>query len=421
MKRGAKRAAISDSSIDPTDVRLRCKRVMEAPSFGNHIAESSHQDVRERSPLDVQRANLSLQHVRALNTQFASWVQSQLQNHLDELWIDGVKDYQSHASNILEEFKDVVEWLRENAAKSQSNLSTSTPSVEGKAPITPPTNLESPNAVVPPNFSLQESSSKPASISPSSQIESIFVSKSAESNPNSDRNLASGKMVMPPTVSVPQTPSLFFNSQSRLSSNTDNELSKEAPSASLPFLQNSSLFFSSQSGEFFSTSGTKAPIFSGGQFSTPQKVETGDPDEEGELEQPSSPSLKKIEEKGVSIVHEVKCKVYIKDSPAENRWKDMGTGHLSIKCKEGVPKATKESKPTIIVRNDAGRILLNALIYPGIKMNIQKTSIVSIFHTAGGEQGDSSQVIARTYLLRLKSLEDTTKLAETIKEYTPST
>lgn len=30
-----------------------------------------------------------------------SWVQSQLQNHPDELWEDGVRDYLTHASNIL--------------------------------------------------------------------------------------------------------------------------------------------------------------------------------------------------------------------------------------------------------------------------------------------------------------------------------
>ena len=33
--------------------------------------------------------------------------------------------------------------------------------------------------------------------------------------------------------------------------------------------------------------------------------------EEG-LEQPSSPSVKKSEEKGVVVVHEVKCKLYVK-------------------------------------------------------------------------------------------------------------
>lgn len=33
---------------------------------------------------------------------------------------------------------------------------------------------------------------------------------------------------------------------------------------------------------------------------------------EDEVEQPSSPSVKKTEEKGVTVVHEVKCKLYVK-------------------------------------------------------------------------------------------------------------
>jgi len=33
---------------------------------------------------------------------------------------------------------------------------------------------------------------------------------------------------------------------------------------------------------------------------------------EDELEQPSSPSVKKSEEKGIVVVHEVKCKLYVK-------------------------------------------------------------------------------------------------------------
>lgn len=33
---------------------------------------------------------------------------------------------------------------------------------------------------------------------------------------------------------------------------------------------------------------------------------------ENELEQPSSPSVKKTEEKGIVVVHEVKCKLYVK-------------------------------------------------------------------------------------------------------------
>lgn len=40
------------------------------------------------------------------------------------------------------------------------------------------------------------------------------------------------------------------------------------------------------------------------------------------------------------------------DNPAEKGWKDMGMGQLSIKCSEDAKKATKESKPTIVIRND---------------------------------------------------------------------
>lgn len=40
------------------------------------------------------------------------------------------------------------------------------------------------------------------------------------------------------------------------------------------------------------------------------------------------------------------------DNTSDKSWKDMGMGMLSLKCKEGIPKGTKESKPTIIIRNN---------------------------------------------------------------------
>lgn len=43
---------------------------------------------------------------------------------------------------------------------------------------------------------------------------------------------------------------------------------------------------------------------------------------------------------------------YVQSSDPADNWKDKGTGQLSIRCKEGVSKGTKESKPTVIVRND---------------------------------------------------------------------
>ncbi|KAI8029886.1 hypothetical protein LOK49_LG01G02355 [Camellia lanceoleosa] len=40
------------------------------------------------------------------------------------------------------------------------------------------------------------------------------------------------------------------------------------------------------------------------------------------------------------------------DLADNDAWKDKGTGQLSIKCKEGVDKGTREFRPTILVRND---------------------------------------------------------------------
>ncbi|KAK4590883.1 hypothetical protein RGQ29_021182 [Quercus rubra] len=94
-------------------------------------------------------------------------------------------------------------------------------------------------------------------------------------------------------------------------------------------------------------------------------------------------------------------------------------GQLSIKCKEGVDKGTKESKPTIIVRNDVGKLLLNALLYPGIKTNLQKNSVVAIFHTSGANDG-SDKVVARTFFIRTKTEEDRNKLATAMQEYAPA-
>ncbi|PKA47750.1 hypothetical protein AXF42_Ash014527 [Apostasia shenzhenica] len=421
MKRGAKRPATSGPAAvsDNVDMQLRSKRVMELPSFDDIRAESSHQHVIEGPQLDVQRAKSSLEQVRALNRQFASWVQSQLENHLDELWEDGVKDYLSHASHVVEEFKDVVEWLSANAAKSDSNLCTNLPSGQGYTDLTAPTNLASSNMVTPSSFSQPKSDSKSSFGLPTSLGNSSFVSNSATPILSPANNLASSKP--PPNFALPQTSSMFFSSQNMLYSNTNNGLLKEVASSSSPFIS-SCAFSSSQGLGFFSTTGTQSSVFSGIQNSVPLKVETSsDGIEEGEIEQPSSPSLKKAEEKGVTTVHEANCKVYIKpDNPAGSGWTDMGTGHLSIKIKEGTKKATKESKPSVIVRNDVGKILLNALIYPGIKMNIRKNSIVSIFHTSGSGQNSSGEAVARTYLLRLKSVEETTKLADIINEFAPA-
>ncbi|OIW10796.1 hypothetical protein TanjilG_27742 [Lupinus angustifolius] len=247
---------------------------MEGSLFDFCRPEPSQEPMVATPPLDMKQAESSQQHVRALNTHFASWVQTQLKNHPDELWEDGLRDYFDHASIIMAEaYATIFDWL-------------------------------------------------------------------------------------------------------------------------LNFLV----------------------LILGNQSSTPSNHDASDDvDGENDLERPSSPSVKKSEEKGIVIVHEVKCKLYIKSSDPEDKdaWKDKGMGQLSIKCKEGIPKATEESKPTIIVRNessdsedkdawkDKGMGQLSIKCKEGIPKAIKEskpTIIVRNEGNAGGSGGNDS-VVASTFLI----------------------
>ncbi|KAM4073963.1 hypothetical protein ACJW30_10G058800 [Castanea mollissima] len=384
--KGTKRFAVSDSIPDTNDTAFRNKRVMEGSSADFHRAEPSQQ-LTTTPPLDMQRAKSSCQHVRALNTQFASWVQAQLKNHPDELWEDGVQDYLAHASNIMEKFSDVVNWLKANAANGASTTSPSATSFSSGA------------------FS---NSQTPGSIPGTATAFANSFSSGALSNSQS------------PGSTPASTTTAFATSLSSglFSNNQAPGFIPASTTASFPNLWTSGVFSNNQTPVSFGiqNSGTV------NQSSVPTNCDaTDDADGENESEQPSSPSVKKSEEKGIVVVHEVKCKLYVKSSdPADkDAWKDKGMGQLSIKCKEGVDKGTKESKPTIIVRNDVGKLLLNALLYPGIKTNLQKNSVVAIFHTSGDNDG-SDKVVARTFLIRTKTEEDRNKLATAMQEYAPA-
>ncbi|XP_043721592.1 uncharacterized protein LOC122669031 isoform X2 [Telopea speciosissima] len=320
---GMKRLGQSDSNLDTNDSAFCSKRIMAASPFDDRRAEPSQQHPMAERQLDAHRAASAQQHVRALNTQFASWVQSQMQDHPNELWGDGLQDYLTYASQIREKFHDVVNWLKANAAKAES-VSIASHNSEKKA--------------VP---EVKSDAIKPL------HEKSVFGLAGSTSSFTSSWNST--------LLSNNQSPVLFEN----------------------------------------------------------------------DIEQPSSPSVKKTEEKGTVAVHEVKCKLFVKsiDPLDKDAWKDKGMGYLSIKCKEGASKATKESKPTIVVRNDVGRVVLNALLYSGIKTILQKNSVVAIFHTSdenGGNNGGNDGVIARTYLMRTKTEEERNKLAAAIQEYAPA-
>ncbi|CAK7335437.1 unnamed protein product [Dovyalis caffra] len=457
--RGAKRFAVSDSAPDSNDAALRNTRIMAGSLFDGHRPEPPQQQSTPLPPLDVKRAESSQQHVRALNNQFASWVQAQLKNHPDELWEDGIRDYIVHASNIKEKFSDVVNWLKANAVKGGSV----THSLTAEKKLVPEIKnndgklLQEKTGFALPSTSTSFTSSwssgvfsanqSPGGVSSGSQSSSLF--SNGQSSGTFSNNLSSG------LFSNNQSSGFFSNNQSfGLSSNNQSSgalsnsqsfgafSNSQTPfsisqssgafsnSQSLGALSNSQTPFSfNQSSGAFSNSqslgalsNSQTTLLFGGQSSIPTNHNTADDEEdENELQQPGSPSVKKSEEKGIVTVHEVKCKLYVKSSdPADkDTWKDKGPGQLSIKCKEEISKGTKESKPTIVVRNDVGKVLLNALLYPGIKTNPQKNSLVAIFHTAGDDSGNSDSVVARTFLIRTKTEDDRNKLATAIQEYAP--
>ncbi|KAK3224704.1 hypothetical protein Dsin_004566 [Dipteronia sinensis] len=399
--KGAKRLAVSDSATDTNDSAFRNKRIMAGFPFGDHRAEPSPQRSSVTPTLDMQRAESSRQHVRALNAQFASWVQTQLKNHPDELWEDGVRDYLAHASDIMEKFSDVVSWLKANAQKG-GNLSAS----ESHLPEQKLVHGTKSNEV---KLS-QEKTFTPSPMTSSFASSWSFAEKKLVPEIRNNEIKLSQEKIFTPTV----TSSFATNV-------TPTTVTSSFATNVTPITVTSSFANPWASGVFNSS---QPSVFFGNQSSIPTNHNSSNDvnDAEDELPQPSSPSVKKSEEKGIVVVHEVKCKLYLKSSdPADkDTWKDKGTGKLSIKCKEGVSKGTKESKPTILVRNDVGKVLLNALLYQGIKTNLQKNSLVAIFHTSADGAGEIGSVVARTFLIRTKTEEDRDKLATAIQEYAPA-
>ncbi|XP_048603732.1 uncharacterized protein LOC106434384 isoform X3 [Brassica napus] len=67
----------------------------------------------------------------AVSESFPEANQSPLKNHPDELWENGMNDYISHASNILEKFKDVVNWLKQSKGRGD-NVSPESTGAEKK-------------------------------------------------------------------------------------------------------------------------------------------------------------------------------------------------------------------------------------------------------------------------------------------------
>ncbi|KAG4206523.1 hypothetical protein ERO13_A03G015238v2 [Gossypium hirsutum] len=434
---GTKRFALSSSAADANDSAFRNKRIMAGSPFDPQRAEPSQQQPNATPPLDPQRAELSRRHVKALNIQFASWVQSQLKNHPDELWQDGVSDYLSHASNIMEKFSDVVNWLKANAdngdslsaAESHKNESKMVPETknteikffQGKIGFTPTSTTTS---LIPGSTTLSFSPGTTAGMfslntTTTRLTPADMTKKFPPLGTTTSFTSASSTTSFTPVGLTTSSIAAGSNSSFSFGLSTANFTSSSATNSFSSSNMTSSFASPWSTGAF---SNSQSPFLFGTQSSVSvDNNAADDADDENELPQPSSPSVKKSEEKGIVVVHEVKCKLYVKSTdPADkDSWKDKGTGQLSIKCKEGISKGSKDSKPTIVVRNEVGKVLLNALLYPGIKTSAQKNSLVAIFHTSD-EGGDNQEIVARTFLIRTKTEDDRNKLVTAIQEYAPA-
>ncbi|KAK5847137.1 uncharacterized protein LOC108449983 [Gossypium arboreum] len=434
---GTKRFALSSSAADANDSAFRNKRIMAGSPFDPQRAEPSQQQPNATPPLDPQRAELSRRHVKALNIQFASWVQSQLKNHPDELWQDGVSDYLSHASNIMDKFSDVVNWLKANAAngdslsaaeshKNESKMVPETKNTEnkffqGKIGFTPTSTTTS---LIPGSTTLSFSPGTTAGMfslntTTTRSTPADMTKKFPPLGTTTSFTSASSTTSFTPVGLTTSSIAAGSNSSFSFGLSTANFTSSSATNSFSSSNMTSSFASPWSTGAF---SNSQSPFLFGTQSSVSvDNNAADDADDENELPQPSSPSVKKSEEKGIVVVHEVKCKLYVKSTdPADkDSWKDKGTGQLSIKCKEGISKGSKDSKPTIVVRNEVGKVLLNALLYPGIKTSAQKNSLVAIFHTSD-EGGDNQEIVARTFLIRTKTEDDRNKLVTAIQEYAPA-
>ncbi|CAM6051527.1 unnamed protein product [Sphagnum compactum] len=339
-------------------------------------------------PLDHKRAVQCLQHVRALNTQFSSWVQNQEREHLDELWQGGMEDYLKHATTIMADFRDVVDWVKAKTSSSMPGILTSTNTASSLPAMT--------------------------TAKPSGNVTSILQNVSNTSGAGGFWNQTSSFPSM-------TTNSGFNGMSSGLGFGSAHFKPASAP---LPMFPS---FGVASSAPIFS-SPTPQPSLSislpqSTPFSTVAHAAVEEADDREEIEEPSSPSLKRTEEAGIKVIHDVKSKLYIKgDKGAEKPWKDMGIGQLTLRCNEDTKQGSKEAKATIVFRNDVGKVLLNAMLYPNMKANIQKTSVSTILYSAspgGGENGNNA--IARMYLIKLSSESEAKSLADAILANAPNT
>ena len=267
-------------------------------------------------------------HLRALNKQFASWVNDQSGKRPMKSWAAGCQDYLKHIAQIKTDFKDVLE-----TAGDASKPSGSTPMFGGLGGIPAGTPMKAN-----PLFGAAPTPTPPKAAEPAAPPPSLFGGFGAS------------------TAAAPapaaEKPSLFPNAASNPFGG-----GAAAPAPSL-----------------FGAPGAPPPAFGGfGGFGgapisvTPAAPAGGEDDEEEEA-RPPSPSFKEKEcsdEDDEECLLKAKAKFFTKKEAAD-AWGDRGVNNLEfMKAKEAVGGVRK---CRVLIRNSIGKAVMNAGVYASMRV-----------------------------------------------------
>lgn len=107
-----------------------------------------------------------------------------------------------------------------------------------------------------------------------------------------------------------------------------------------------------------------------------------------------------------------KCKVFFRE---EGEWATRGVGYLSLRTSASDPNASR-----LVFRTEAGKVLLNARLYRGLKAKLQDKSVVLVLYVVEEGQGETGgQPQSKQTLVRLGKVEMAKELHEAIEKHTP--
>lgn len=136
-------------------------------------------------------------------------------------------------------------------------------------------------------------------------------------------------------------------------------------------------------------------------------------DEDAEPERPPSPSLVKgsAEDEGERVLFESKTKLFFLQSGS---WSERGVGRLQLRCPL-VPSGATSAR--LLVRNDTGKLLLNAKLYAGLKVTKKPKCVVVQLFNAAAENAELTTPVAT--MLRLAADKDSVQLHNLLEENIP--